>query len=184
MNVLDIILGLLLLGAFFSGLKKGFIQSFTSLVGLVVGVYAAFYFSDFVGNYLSAWFDWSEQVTKWAAFALTFFGVLFLANFVGKIFTKFIDIVLLGFLNKVLGGVFGVLKYAFILSVFFLFFNSNNFTGYMVSEEKRNESFLYGYIAPFAPSILPTIVEQFDSIRMSQDDYENLLPERTQDTLQ
>jgi len=173
MNFLDVILGLILLGAFFSGLKKGFIQTFASIVGLVVGVYAALYFSDFVGGYLSNWFDFSEQTTKWAAFIITFFGVLFFANFVGKLLTKFIDIVLLGFLNKLLGGVFAVLKYAFILSIFFLFFNSNNFTGLMVSEEQKNESLLYGYIAPFAPSVLPSIVEQFDSIRMPEEDTQN-----------
>lgn len=183
MNIIDIVLGIILVLAFFSGLKRGFLQSLASLIGLIVGVYAALYFSDFVGNYLSDWFDWSEQTTKWSAFAITFLGVLFLANFVGKLLTKIANFVLLGFLNKLLGGVFAVLKYAFIMSLFFLFFSSNNFTGYLVPEEKKEGSILYGYIAPIAPSILPSIIDEFNTLRKPKEESTTEIPERTQDSI-
>ena len=166
MNTVDIILGIILLLAFFGGFKKGFIASLASLIGLVVGAYAAIYLSDFVGGYISRWFDFSEYTTKWIAFIATFLGVLILANMLGEILTKIIDFAALGLLNKLLGGIFGALKYAFILSLIFWFFGSSNLSGYIISEEKKEGSILYPYIVGIAPSVLPSIMEEFKKLEV------------------
>lgn len=139
MNAVDIVLAILLAFAFYLGFKKGLLVTLTSLIGLIVGIYAAIYFSGFVGGYLSDWFDWDPQMTKWASFAITFFGVVFLANLLGKLMTKVADLTALGLLNKLLGGVFSTAQYALILSVIFLFFGSANLTGYIISEKKRKD---------------------------------------------
>ena len=164
MNSVDIILGVILLLAFYSGFKKGLFVTLASLIGLVAGVYGAVYFSDYAGEYISKWFDWSEQTTKWASFAVTFLLIVFILNFIGKFLTKIADFTALGLLNKLLGGVFSTLQYAFILSVVFLFFNSSNLTGYIVSEEKKTNSTIYPYIESIAPWVLPTVLEEFQKI--------------------
>lgn len=164
MNSVDIILGIILLLAFYSGFKKGLFVTLASLIGLVAGVYGAVYFSDYAGRYISEWFDWSEQSTKWASFAVTFLLIVFVLNFIGKFLTKIADFTALGLLNKVLGGVFSALQYAFILSVVFLFFNSSNLTGYVISEEKKVTSIIYPYIESIAPWVLPTVFEEFQKI--------------------
>ena len=164
MNSVDIILGVLLLLAFVSGFRKGLFVTLASLIGLVAGVYGAVYFSDYAGAYISKWFDLSEEMTKWASFAVTFLVIVFALNFVGKFLTKIADFTALGLLNKLLGGVFSTLQYAFILSVIFLFFNSSNLTGYIISEEKKEGSILYPKIEVLAPWLLPTIIQEFQEI--------------------
>lgn len=168
MNTVDIVIVLIFLLAFFWGFKKGFLLTLTSLIGLILGVYVATYYSHFMGGYLAEWFNWSGNTTKWVAFALTFLVVVLLLNLVGKFLTTVADFTALGLLNKLLGGVFSTLQYAFILSVVFLFFNGPNFTGFVISEERKENSKLYGTIASFAPMVLPQIIEKFEILKQDQ----------------
>ncbi|MCH9660591.1 MAG: CvpA family protein [Bacteroidetes bacterium] len=163
MNTVDIILGIILLLAFYSGFKKGLFVALASLIGLIAGVFGAIYFSDFAGAYISRWFDWSDQLTKLASFAVTFLIIVIIINMAGKFLTKIADFAALGIINKLLGGVFTLLQYAFIISVLFMFFNSNNLTGYVISEEKKNNSVLYTPVASLAPIVIPTVMAQFKS---------------------
>ncbi len=163
MNTVDIILGIILLLAFYSGFKKGLFVTLASLIGIIAGVFGALYFSDFAGGYISNWFGWSDQTTKWVSFAITFLAIVLVISIAGKFFTKIADFAMLGLLNKLLGGVFGTLQYAFIISVLFLFFNSSNITGYVISEEKKSESRLYGPVALLAPLVIPKIMDKFRS---------------------
>lgn len=169
-NGVDITLGILLALAFYSGFRKGLMATLAALVGLVLGVYAALYFSDYAGRLLAGWFDFSESNLKWISFVVTFLAVVFLANFVGKLLTKVANFTALGLLNKLLGGVLSVLQYAFILSVVFWFFNGSNLTGYVISEEKKENSLLYPYIAGLAPSIMPAIMEEYHEWKDQQNE--------------
>ncbi|MEM7085695.1 MAG: CvpA family protein [Bacteroidota bacterium] len=163
MNTVDIILGIILLLAFISGFKKGLFVTLASLVGLIAGVYGAIYFSHFTGGYLSQWFDWSDKITKLASFAVTFSIIVIVISMAGKFLTKIADFAALGLLNKLLGGVFSTLQYAFIISVFFMFFNSSNITGYVISEEKKSESVLYEPVASLAPLVVPHVMARFEN---------------------
>ncbi|MEL6811092.1 MAG: CvpA family protein [Bacteroidota bacterium] len=174
MNTVDIILGIILLLAFFSGFKKGLFVTLASLIGIIAGVFGAIYFSDFAGAYISRWFDWGDQITKLASFAVTFLIIVIVITMAGKFLTKIADFAALGLLNKLLGGVFATLQYAFIISVIFMFFNSNNVTGYVISEEKKNDSILYGPVASLAPLVIPKVMAQFksDSAEEGEDNIE------------
>jgi len=163
MNIVDIILGIILLLAFVSGFKKGLFVTLASLIGLIAGVFGAIYFSDFAGGYISGWFDWSDKITKLASFAVTFSIIVIVISMAGKFLTKIADFASLGLLNKLLGGVFSTLQYAFIISVFFMFFNSSNITGYVISEEKKSESILYDPVSSLAPLVVPHVMARFES---------------------
>ncbi len=163
MNLLDVILGIILILAFFSGMKKGLFVTLASLIGLIAGVYGAVYFSHYVSGYIYEWFNWSGQTTNLVAFAVTFFAILFVVSMAGKFLTNIADFAFLGIFNKLLGGVFNVIIYAFIVSVIFMFFNSWNTTDYVISEEKKNNSYLYIPVASIAPMVLPYIIEEVES---------------------
>ena len=168
MGILDIILGIILLLAFVTGFKKGLFVSLASLIGLVLGVYGAVYFSDFAAGYLSQWFSWSEQITKITAFAVTFLGIVLLISFAGKFLTKVADVAFLGIFNKFSGAVFNTLKIAFLVSVVFMFFNDWRGSGYVISEEKKDNSVLYPYVQPLAPMVLPYIIKEAKAFKNSE----------------
>ncbi len=166
MNSVDIILGVILLIAFYSGFKKGLFVALASLIGLILGVIGAVYFSGYAGSYLASKFDWGDQTTSLAAFALTFLVIIFVVSLLGKFLTKVADFAALGIVNKLLGGVFAALKYAFIVSVLFMFMSAySGISGYVISEEKKENSMLYAPVSAFAPLILPRILEKVDSLK-------------------
>ena len=58
---------------------------------------------------------------------------------------------------------------AFIVSVIFMFFNEWNATAYVISEEKKNNSYLYDPVANLAPLVLPNLVEEIENIDIPKD---------------
>ena len=169
MNLLDIILGIILIFSFFQGTKKGLFVTLASLIGLVLGIMGAIYFSDYAANYINEWFSWKEQTTSFAAMAVTFIAIVIIVNWAGKFLTKIVDFAFLGIFNKLLGGVFNMIISAFIVSVIFMFFNEWNATEYVISEEKKNNSYLYEPIANLAPLVLPDLVEEIENIDIPKD---------------
>jgi membrane protein required for colicin V production len=166
MNIIDIIIGVILLFAFYTGLKKGLFVTLASLIGLIAGVYGAIYFSHYAGAYLSNAFDWSDQVTYLSAFAITFLAIVFVISLAGKLLTKVADFAALGLINKLAGGVFNALKLAFIISVIFMFISSStSVSGLLISEEKKASSKLYEPIASIAPILLPNLLAEVENYR-------------------
>ena len=169
MNLLDIILGIILIFSFFQGTKKGLFVTLASLIGLVLGIIGAIYFSDYAASYINEWFSWNKQTTSFVAIAVTFIAIVIIVNWAGKFLTKIADFAFLGIFNKLLGGVFNMIISAFIVSVIFMFFNEWNATEYVISEEKKNNSYLYEPIANLAPLVLPSLVEEIENIDIPKD---------------
>jgi len=170
MNTIDIVLGIILLIALVMGYKKGLFVALAGLVGIIAGVYGAVYFSGYAAGYLSGWTDWNEQTVNLAAFAVTFLAILLLISLAGKALTKIADFAALGIINKLLGAVFNVLKFAFIISVVFMFVNASpSFS--ILSEEDRDTSVLYAPVASLAPLVVPYILKEVDVI--DEEDKEN-----------
>lgn len=169
MNVLDIILGIILIISFISGMKKGLFVTLASLIGLVLGVIGALYFSDFAAGYIYEWFNWSEQTVNIAARAVTFVAIVIIISWAGKFLTKMADFAFLGVFNKILGGVFNALISAFIVSVLFMFFNYWNPTDYVIPEEKKDNSYLYYPVASLAPMVLPHLIEGVEDYNTSEE---------------
>src|SRR5690606_39832702 len=137
------------------------LRSLSSLIGIVFGVYCAMFFSEFVGNYLIRWFDWSADLTNVVAFVITFLLIMILFSILGRLLTKVADFAMMGIFNKIFGGVFNVLKFAFLISVIFMFVAaSENYR--ILTEEKREASVLYGPVAMIAPAILPAIMKEVE----------------------
>lgn len=161
MNVFDIIIAVILLIAAVRGFMNGLFSEVASLIAIVAGVFCAIHFSYYVEYFLNdSVLKWSHQTNKIVAFAFTFLAVVLLIIFIGKVLTKLADITSLGFINKILGGVFSVLKSAIILSVIFLFFDKFNKTIPFVSEKTLNESVLYNSVRTIVPTLFPAIMDE------------------------
>ena len=96
-----------------------------------------------------------EQYISYAAFALTFVGIVVAVSLAGKLLTKIASFAALGILNRILGGIFGFLKIAFILSVILSFFMKMNNTIPFVSKEQIKASIFIEPVKNLAPMIFP-----------------------------
>ena len=117
MAIIDIIVGALLLFGLVRGVMKGFFVEVASLCALVAGIYGAIHFSNFAAEFLDSKLDWEGKYINIVAFAVTFVIIVLIIALAGKALTKLADFAALGILNKLLGGVFGALKFGLILSI-------------------------------------------------------------------
>jgi membrane protein required for colicin V production len=158
MNIIDIIIACLLLFGLVIGYRKGLFVELTSLVGLVLGVYGAIHFSYFLSNFLVSKVSWDPSLIQVIAFAGTFIIIVIALVLLGKALTTIAETIMLGFFNKILGAVFGALKYALILSVVLIIFSEFNKTFKFMDKSKTSNSVLYEPVKNLAPYIFPKLV--------------------------
>jgi membrane protein required for colicin V production len=158
MNIIDIILASLVLFGLVIGYRRGLFVELTTLVGLILGVYGAIHFSYFLTDFLETKVSWDASVIQVMAFAGTFMIIVIALVILGKALTKIAETIMLGFFNKILGAVFGALKYALILSVVLIIFSEFNKTFKFMDKSKTKNSVLYEPVKNLAPFIFPKIV--------------------------
>jgi membrane protein required for colicin V production len=172
MNYLDIILALPLVWAVYRGFTKGFIISVASLLALILGIYAAIHFSGFTGSYYDRWFHPDPQHLKVLSFALTFIIVVIIVRLIGWGLDKLIKAVALGFINRLLGVIFNVIKWVLILSVLISIMDSHEKTKSIINEKVKGESLLYRPISNIAPLLFPYL--KFDKLSKKLQDSHNI----------
>jgi len=165
MATFDIIIAILLVIGAFKGFINGFVMQLTSLAALLLGIWVAIRFSDFSATLLIEKAGLNGQYVPLVAFALTFIIVMVAVHFTGKLIDKIFNLPPLSIVNKIFGLVFGMLKYALIISILIVFIEKANHRFHFYTEESKNKSMLYKPLAKFAPSIYPYL--HFESIKES-----------------
>ncbi len=160
-SYLDIILVIPIIWFAWKGFKKGLIIELASLAALVLGIFAAWHFSDYTEGILVEKFDLQSEYLHIIAFALTFIIVVILTHLTGKLLESIVKLVMLGFVNKLAGLVFGTLKIALILSGIFYILSMTDISGKLISKETKEKSLLYEPVASLIYIIMP-VVEDFD----------------------
>lgn len=157
MNYIDIVLGILLLFAAINGFRKGLISELASLAALILGIWGAIEFSDITSEFIVENLNWTSEHLNIISFAVTFVVIVILVHIVGSVVNKLVDTIMLGFVNKLAGLVFGILKSALILSIILVVFDKIDEDIKILSSKVKAESRLYEPIRNFAPSIFPFI---------------------------
>ncbi len=159
MNIFDIIIAALLLFGFIRGLFKGLFVEVASLVALIAGIYGAIHFSHYIRGFLATQVSWDEKLITLISFAITFIVIVLVISIIGKMLTKIADFASLGILNKLLGGIFGVLKVGLLLSLVLLMFAKLNNKLPFISKEQQESAILYKPIKNVASTIFPEFVK-------------------------
>lgn len=157
MSILDIILLICFIPALVQGVRKGFIAQVISIASIIIGIWASSRFTEVVSEWLGKYITVSDQVMKVVAFALIFIAVFLVLAAVGKLLEGMFKMVTLGWLNRLAGLVFALLKTSLILGILIMVFTSLNDTFGLVSEATLNESVLYPPFKEAAFKIFPYI---------------------------
>lgn len=161
MNILDIILLICFIPALVQGFRKGFISQVIAIISIIAGVWMSARFSLAVSEWLAQYIQGSEQVLKVIAFALVFLIVIAILAAVGKVLEGTIKLVMLGWLNRLLGAAFSLLKSGLIIGLIIMAFCSLNNTFHFVSDEILNQSVLFPPLRDTAYNIFPYLKEMF-----------------------
>lgn len=155
MNILDIIILICLIPALIQGIFKGFISQAISIISLILGAWASARFAGVVCQWLSQYLSGSEQTLKIAAFVLIFILTIVILTLLGRLLEKIVTLVMLGWVNRLLGAAFAVMKWLLVMGLLALAFNSINETFQLVDSELIAQSHLYPMITGIADIVFP-----------------------------
>ena len=157
MNILDAIILICLIPALVQGLRKVFISQAITIVSVIVGIWASARFGNIVTAWVSQYITASEQVLKIVAFALILVAVFFALGLLGRLLESILNFAFLGWVNKLLGVIFSLMKAFLILGLVILAFNALNSSFSLIKPEIIADSVLYEPLKNLADAIFPYI---------------------------
>lgn len=153
MNKLDFFFLIPIALGFSFGLYKGLIKELSSLAAIILGIYGAKLLAPSISNTLIKSLDFSPKTAIPIAYLLLFIviavGLHLLAKFLDKIF----DSISLSGINKLLGGIFGGLKYALVISVLLNVFNALDSRFSILSTKTKEDSIGYKPLMKMGPTL-------------------------------
>ena len=160
MSWLDIIVLLPLLIGLVRGLMKGLIMEITSIIAVVIGFVGTRLWGAVFAAWLMQQFSWPEAVCAVVAYALLFIGISLLLHIVGKLLSKLFQKVSLGWANRLLGGSFGMLKWAIIVLILVLCVHRLDEQFKFLKEDLKQQSIVYTQATPLAEKMWDTAKQQ------------------------
>lgn len=159
MNFLDLFIAAALVWGAWKGFKRGFIYELFTFLALFLGLYAGIHFSDYAVNLLTTEGEEPAKYLPIIAFALTFLAVGAMVYFAGKALEKVIKVVQLSLLNKVIGGVFGALKFAFYCGAAIILLESYDEKSDILSDDTKSGSLFYNGVQGLVRATIPAFNE-------------------------
>lgn len=169
MGFLDIILGGFLIYGFIRGLWRGFFVELASLLALFIGIFVAIKFSYLMKSLIENHVHWSAKSIQITAFAVTFILVVTGIFLLAKFFTTIANFASLGLINKLFGGVFGVIRIILILSISLNLFQKVNVNYTFAEKTTIEKSIFFNPILKMATLIYPTLEDWFKDIKKMKD---------------
>ncbi|MDN3675218.1 CvpA family protein [Flavobacterium branchiarum] len=173
MSFFDMILGALLIFGLYQGIKNGLFVEVASFISLLLGIYLAIKFSSLMKEIIAKHVSWNPNTIQITAFILTFIVVVIAVYLLAKFLTGIADFAQLGWLNKLGGGLFRILKTVLILSVVFTLFEKINFNHTFAKKETLDKSIFYNPIQKVASFIYPSIENWYDTLKKSSTEKES-----------
>lgn len=165
MSFFDIIVAALLVFSLYKGIKNGLFIEVASFISLLLGIYLAIKFSSLMTGMISKHVSWNPTNIQLTAFVLTYILVVIGVYFLAKILTGIADFAMLGWMNKLGGGLFRILKTILILSVFIALFEKINFNNTFAKKETLDNYIFYNPVKKVAAFVYPSIEKWYETFK-------------------
>lgn len=154
---LDLIFLLLFIWAAFMGFIRGFIMQIATLAALILGIICAVHFTSYISELYITKTGGQGDYLPIIVFTLIFVLILLGVIFIGKLMTRLVKNMSLGIVNRLLGMIFCMIKYAFFISITLVILNALDRTAHFLPEKKIRESHLYRPLSMLIPALFPKI---------------------------
>lgn len=153
--VFDLIFLAVFVWAAYRGFTKGFVIQAATFAALVIGIFGAVKFSGYTTAILAEKTKMDGEYLPIISFALTFIAIVILVHLLSRVLEKLIDAVALGFVNRLAGAIFSLIKFTLIMSGILVVLNTINEHSPFLPVEEVEKSKLYRPLSSVAPSIFP-----------------------------
>ncbi|MEX1062213.1 MAG: CvpA family protein [Balneolaceae bacterium] len=148
MNLLDLVIGLIVLLFAFQGFRNGIVREVLTIAGVVFAIFVALRLMEPLAGLLNPFLDHREDVIILISGLVLFTATFILVLVIAMLIRKFLEFIKLNIINRLFGFAFGGLKSVIAVSAVLLLLAGLD----MPHEETRQGSFLYPYIIPVAPA--------------------------------
>lgn len=148
--IIDIIFAVLVAIAAIRGYSSGLVVAVFSFLAYMIGLAAALKLSALVAGWLGQNVNVSQQWLPVISFFLVFLGVVLLVRMGAKAIEKSLNIVMLGWVNKLGGMAFFIVLYLMIGSIFLFYAEQMKW----ISPETTRSSQTYPLLKSWGPSII------------------------------
>jgi membrane protein required for colicin V production len=119
MNTLDTIFLILIGASIIYSLIRGLVREIFSFLSIILGFFAASYGSAAMANWLRRWIQ-NETFAQILGFAILFILVAFSISLLGKVFSRVVKKMDLGWADRLGGAAFGFLKSILLIAIILL----------------------------------------------------------------
>lgn len=151
--IIDILFAIMMLLAIFKGWSRGLIASLFSFLALVIGAAAALKLSAVLATNMQERFHWSYSWLPVVAFVVIFIAAALLIRVVAKLLEKAVQLIFLGWLNRLAGALLYMALYMVLFSIGLWLCNQV----YALSPTQKIQSHIYEKIAPLGPRVIGII---------------------------
>lgn len=148
--IIDIIALILLIFAVIKGLRRGLIIAVFSILAFIAGIAAAMKLSVVVAGYLKDSVNVSAKWLPVLSFIVVFAAVMLLVRLIAKLLEKSVEMVMMGWANKIGGILLYIVLYLFLLSVLLFFAQQVH----LFSETTLAQSVTWPVIQPLGPWVI------------------------------
>jgi membrane protein required for colicin V production len=148
--IIDLISGLLLVLAIIKGFQRGLIVGLFSFVALIVGLAAALKLSTVVAGYIGQSVNVSAEWLPLVSFLVVFIIVVLLIRLGAKAIESAVEVVMLGWLNRLGGILLYIAMYTLVYSVLLFYAGKMEF----LQPETIHKSITYEWIQPLGPQVI------------------------------
>ena len=160
MNWFDIIVLIILLGAFIKGMRKGLAMQLAGFVAIIIGAIFAGKAAEIILPYILDVLNISANIAVVLSYALAFVIIVFGIKLIGKMLHNIIEALHIGFVNKILGAVLGVITASLVLSILVNLTIMLDAEEGIITNRIKAESLFYSSIQKTAPTIVPYLKEE------------------------
>jgi membrane protein required for colicin V production len=157
MNLLDVIIAIPLLWGAYRGFKRGFIFETLMIIGLIIGLYAAFKFSNLAQQLVKSLVEADSAILPIISFAFVFAAVLLVMILLAKLLENILKIASLNVFNQIAGALLGLFKFGLVVSVILWSFKALEPHWDFISSDMKNKSLLYEPVLKTASFITPAL---------------------------
>jgi membrane protein required for colicin V production len=116
MNPFDIVIIVILSFCLIRGIFRGLVKEVSAIIGVLAGFYAAYTYYVQTAKYLSRWIS-NVSYCNILSFLIIFCGVLIIVNILGIIIKYILKIASMGWIDRISGAGFGIIKAVLIVSI-------------------------------------------------------------------
>lgn len=164
MSWLDIVILLPLLIGLVRGLMKGFIIELTAILAVILGFIGMKIWGSVFTVWLIKQFAWPEAICSVVAYALIFLGITISLNIIAKLLSKLFKAVHLGWLNRLGGAIFGVIKWTAIMLLVVLCVHRLDDQFHFFKQDLKKKSIIYNYTTPLSEKAWTQVKDKVGTI--------------------